>query len=331
MGTPRFEAEAGAPAYRQCPRWKQAHAQATPKLCSGWPLREFRLLLAWPRRWFVAKQIVFGSFAFAAGPPTPPHDASHSATPGLAFVGIPYTPPERTSASRHTQSLRLCWLPWLPPEALSPSAQAAAMAAMSADRVVKYIAVARLSDHVIACSHVQQADPTVNYDDRVEAVLKRGKWGSVSSHLLIHVSRARVCHATGLRRGIQQACVAAGHGISASRLGSRLGQSDVPAAVAPFRASRRGLTCPGRRPLHPHIGDFCSAGMLLAPRAGGVATAAAYRTRDLTCRLAGRLQRDSPGHRRGQACLLLHHVKQLPPALCGAVGLGRQRQADSAR
>lgn len=93
-----------------------------------------------------------------------------------------------------------------------PPAQAAVMAAMSADRVVKYIAVARLSDHVIACSHVQQADPTVNYDERVEAVLKRGKWGSVSSHLLIHVSHPRVEGVVRMRVAAGRSALVAGGG-----------------------------------------------------------------------------------------------------------------------
>jgi hypothetical protein len=60
------------------------------------------------------------------------------------------------------------------------------MAAASDSRVVKYAAIARLSDNVIVLSHTEHPEAT-NFDDRVTAVLEHGKWASVKSHLLIRV------------------------------------------------------------------------------------------------------------------------------------------------
>lgn len=60
------------------------------------------------------------------------------------------------------------------------------MAAAADGRVVKYVAIARLSDNVIVLSHTEHPEAT-NFDDRVSAVLEHGKWASVKSHLLIRV------------------------------------------------------------------------------------------------------------------------------------------------
>ena len=58
--------------------------------------------------------------------------------------------------------------------------------AASAEKVVRYVAIARLSDKVVTCSHAVGSDRQ-SFDTRVQAVLEHGKWGSVKDHLLIRV------------------------------------------------------------------------------------------------------------------------------------------------
>jgi len=60
--------------------------------------------------------------------------------------------------------------------------------AASGEKLVRYVAIARLSDKVVTCSHAADSNGA-GFDARVQAVLEHGKWGSVKSHLLIRVRR----------------------------------------------------------------------------------------------------------------------------------------------
>lgn len=55
---------------------------------------------------------------------------------------------------------------------------------------VKYVAAARKSDNVIVASFTESEEPGVNFDERVSAILERGKWASVKKQLTIKVRGA---------------------------------------------------------------------------------------------------------------------------------------------
>jgi hypothetical protein len=61
------------------------------------------------------------------------------------------------------------------------------MAAATSERIVKFLAIARLTDKAIICSHTVAEEPGVDFASRLAAIIEHGKWSSVKSHLLIRV------------------------------------------------------------------------------------------------------------------------------------------------